>query len=429
MKYPNTYYASTAIEAPNRPALAEDISADVCIVGGGIAGLSCALELLKQGKTVVVLEKESIAWGASGRNGGLVSPGWAQGMGELENKLGLRAAQNLYDLSRQGVKIIQENITQYGLEKCAVKYGGLQAGRYPQREKLLQKQRTMADKYQYSLDLLDVDQVREICRSKRYFEGLFSSEAFHFHPLNYCLGLAVQIEQQGGLIFENSAVLNVQHDNGKNIVTSEQAKVSCSQVVFCSGGYTGKEMPALKRAFLPIATYMLLTEPLGALAKQLITKEYSIQDDRRAADYYRLVEGDRLLWGSRITTDNQTNEQRLSALLREDLVSVYPELAEVNIDKSWSGLMAYSGHKMPIVKQQSPGQWICASFGGHGLNTGTICGTLVAQAICEVNDDYQAFAPFDCDWNGGVFGPIVANMTYKYLRMRDRQQEANVPKQ
>lgn len=423
MKYPNTYYASTAITAPERPTLKEDISVDVCIVGAGIAGLSCALELLKQGKSVAILDKESIAWGASGRNGGLVSPGWAQGITELEDKLGLKTAQKLYELSRQGVSIISDNITQYDLQQCDVKYGGLQAGRYPQRDKLLQKQRTMADKYHYHFDLLEVDQVREICRSQRYFEGLFSAEDFHFHPLNYCLGIAQQIEKLGGLIFEKSAVLNVRHDSGRNIVTSEQAKVNCSQVVFCSGGYTGNEMPALKRAFLPIATYMVLTEPLGDLAKQLISKEYSIKDDRRAADYYRLVEGDRLLWGSRITTENQTNEQQLAKLLREDLVSVYPELAQVAIDKSWSGLMAYSGHKMPIVKQQSPGQWICASFGGHGLNTGTICGTLVAQGICELNDDYQVFAPFDCDWNGGVFGPIVANMTYKYLRVRDKMQE------
>ncbi|MEH6444322.1 MAG: FAD-binding oxidoreductase [Oceanospirillaceae bacterium] len=423
MKYPNTYYASTAITAPVRAKLTQDMSIEVCIVGAGIAGLSCALELLKQGKSVAILESEAVAWGASGRNGGLVSPGWAQGNDALEAKLGLSKTKALYELSRKGGDIIKQNISQYQLQNCDVKYGGLQAGRYPQREKLLSKQRTMADKYQYDLQLLEVADVRDICRTTRYFEGLFSSEEFHFHPLNYCLGLAAQIEQLGGLIFEKSAVTKVTSDGDRHKVQTSDAQLVCDQVVFCGGGYTGEEAPALKRSFLPIATYMIVTEPLGDLAKQLISKDYSIKDDRRAADYYRLVEGDKLLWGSRITTNNQTNEQRLSKMLTEDLTSVYPELADVKIARSWSGLMAYAGHKMPIVQQQTKGQWLCSSFGGHGLNTGTICGTLVAQAICEQNDDYQQFAPFGCDWNGGVLGPIVASMTYKYLRMRDKMQE------
>jgi gamma-glutamylputrescine oxidase len=424
MKYPNTYYASTAIQSEPRSKLTEDISVDVCIVGAGISGLSCALELIKLGKTVAIIDSQSVAWGASGRNGGLVSPGWAQGLGELESKLGLAKAQQLYALSSQGVDIIRKNIEKYQLQNCDVKVGELQAGRYPQKQKLLSKQREMADKYDYQLEFLETAQVRSICKSQRYFEGLYSDSAFHFHPLNYCLGIAAMIEQQGGLIFEQTCALKVETDEVRQRVHTDKAIVDCKQVVFCTGGYTEQQIPKLRRSILPIATYMVLTEPLGDLARQLISKDYSIKDDRRAADYYRLVEGDRLLWGSRITTKNLTEETKLSNMLREDLCSVYPELAQTKIDKSWSGLMAYAGHKMPIVQEQAQGQWLCSAFGGHGLNTGSVCGTLVAQAICDVNADYKLFAPFGCDWNGGILGPMAANITYKYLRMRDKIQEA-----
>ena len=426
MSYPDTYYASTAITTAPRSALSDDVSVDVCVVGGGIAGLSCALELLEQGKSVAIVEREAVAWGASGRNGGLVSAGWAQGNDALEKKLGLSHAQKLFALSVQGVEQISNNIQRFALRDCQLQMGRLNVARYPQRKKFIARQRAMQDKYQYQQDYLDTDQVRQICHTQRYFDGLYDASSFHFHPLNYCLGLANVIEQKGGLIYEQSAVVNISRDKYKQLVSiaDSPAKVSCENVVFCGGGYSGKEIQALQRSYLPIATYMLLTEPLGDLAAQLISRPYSISDDRRAADYYRIVEGDRLLWGSRITTDNQDNVAKLSSLLREDLCSVYPQLQDVKIDKAWSGLMAYAGHKMPIVQQQQQGGWICSSFGGHGLNTGTICGIKVAQGICAINQDYQLLSPFGCDWNGGVLGPMVANLTYKYLRLKDKIQEA-----
>ncbi|EPJ47258.1 MAG: hypothetical protein OFPII_14490 [Osedax symbiont Rs1] len=426
MKYPNTYYAATAIAGKNRAPLTADISVDVCVVGAGIAGLSCALELLKQGKTVALIDRETVAWGASGRNGGLVMAGWAEGIATLEKQLGLEHAQALFELSAKGVAIIRQNISEFSLAKCDLKIGQLLAARYPQQDKLRRHQRQMADKYRFDLTFLETAEVRDICRTKRYFEGLYSDQAFHFHPLNYCLGLAEVIESKGGLIFEKTSLIALENDGEKNLVTTEAAKISCQQMVFCGGGYTGEEMPALRKSFLPISTYMVVTEPLGSLASELITRQISIADDRRAADYYRLVDGDKLLWGSRITTHQQNNQQRLASLLRVDLCSVYPELKEVKIEKSWSGLMAYASHKMPIVQQQSKGQWLCSTFGGHGLNTGTICGTIVAQAICEINDDYQLLAPFGCQWNGGWLGPMVANMTYKYLRFKDKIQESNI---
>ena len=98
MQYPNTYYASTAIAQPIRAPLQGDIEVDVCIVGAGIAGLSCALELINLGKTVAIVEREAVAWGASGRSGGLVMAGWAQGLDAIEQRVGLKKSQALFEL-------------------------------------------------------------------------------------------------------------------------------------------------------------------------------------------------------------------------------------------------------------------------------------------------------------------------------------------
>ena len=423
MQYPNTYYASTAIAQPIRAPLQGDIEVDVCIVGAGIAGLSCALELINLGKTVAIVEREAVAWGASGRSGGLVMAGWAQGLDAIEQRVGLKKSQALFELSVRGVDKIRQNITDYALQHCDLKEGQLMAARYPQGDELRAKLHYMADNYEFSLAFLETEQVREICRTQRYFQGLYSSQSFHFHPLNYCLGLAQVLEEKGVLIYEKTAANEVKSTAGGQRVITATGTIQARQVVFCGGGYSGGETPELKRSFLPISTYMLLTEPLGPLASQLISRPISIMDDRRAGDYYRLVEGDRLLWGSRISTAKKTDEDHLATLLRQDMVAVYPELGEVKIDKCWSGLMAYAGHKMPIVTEPKKGQWICSAFGGHGLNTGTVCGTLVAQAICGINNDYRQLEPFGLAWNGGVLGPVVANLTYKYLRIRDQWQE------
>ncbi|MGB1239276.1 MAG: NAD(P)/FAD-dependent oxidoreductase [Pseudomonadales bacterium] len=424
MRYPDTYYAASAIEAPERATLPGDVSADVCIVGAGIAGLSCALELLEQGKKVILLEREAVGWGASGRNGGLVSPGWAQGLDALEKKVGLPHTQALYRLSEQGVEQIERNIARFDLQGCDLRYGQLRAARFPQAAELKANIAKMQRDYQVELDFLEVDEVRQVCKTERYFEGILNRRAFHFHPLNYCLGLAAQIEALGGQIFERSGVTEVIEQSGQQRVVTATGSVQCRDVVFCGGGYTGPEIKPLYRAFLPISTYVVLTEPLGDLAHELISQRYSICDDRRAADYYRLVEDDRILWGSRITTKNEDQVDKLAAILREDIRSVYPVLADVKIERAWSGLMSYAGHRMPIVGRQRPGIWLCSAFGGHGLNSGSAAGTAVAQGICDINNDYQLFEPFGCQWNGGIFGPLAASITYSYLRMKDRRQEA-----
>ena len=77
-------------------------------------------------------------------------------------------------------------------------------------------------------------------------------------------------------------------------------------MVLATGGYTGALQPALRRAMLPIATYIMLTEPLGERVREAIRSDAAIGDDRRAGNYYRVLDGGRIGWGSRITTGSTT---------------------------------------------------------------------------------------------------------------------------
>ncbi len=423
MSFPNTWYAQTSLPRAARSELNTAETCDVCIIGAGIAGLTAALELTRRGKRVVILEAHQVAWGASGRNGGVVSPGWAEGSGAIRKKLGLEQARTLFQMSVEGVDIVRCNISELALSGCAPSAGTIRVKRYDDAAGVKRHIETMRRDFGYEVNFLDTAQVRERAHTLRYFQGVEDPNALHFHPLNYCLGLAMAIEAAGGRIYEHSKMLAWRHEGSDKVVETAQGSVRCQDLVFCAGGYGGPELQKLSRAYLPIATYVVLTEHLGDSIKNVLDSGAAFSDDRRASDYYRVVEGDRLLWGGRITTRNEQNEKALATMLKADMVAVYPQLAPVKIELAWSGLMGYSTNKMPNLGLLAPGVWSCTSFGGHGLNTGSICGRVIAEAVCGENRRYELFKPYLLDWNGGPFGKVAANAIYQSLKVMDFVQE------
>jgi len=189
--------------------------------------------------------------------------------------------------------------------------------------------------------------------------------------------------------------------------------------VLTTGGYTDGLVPRLRRAMLPIATYVMLSEPAPDRLAQVIATRHAVGDNRRAGDYYRLVEnGSRLLWGGRITT-RAADIPGITRQLRHEMVTVYPELADLRTELAWSGLMAYARHLMPQVGRMGPGVWHATAFGGHGLNTTAIAGKVVAEDILSASDRIQAFAPFGLTWTGGAIGLLAAQLTYWKLQTQD----------
>lgn len=420
---PTTWYSQTSLPRTPHPSLSTDETCDVCIIGAGIAGLTAALELTRRGKRVIVLDAHQIAWGASGRNGGVVSPGWAEGSGAIRKKLGLEHTQALFNLSAEGVEIVRHNIVDLALLGCDPAPGTIRVKRYDDSASVKNHIESMRQNFGYELNYLDTRQVRERAHTQRYYQGIEDPNALHFHPLNYCLGLAQAIEAVGGRIFEHSKMLAWHRDGNDRIVQTANGTVCCKDLVFCAGGYGGAELQALSRAYLPIATYVVLTEHLGDGIKNVLDSNAAFSDDRRASDYYRVVEGDRLLWGGRITTRNEQNEHALAAMLKADMVAVYPQLSPVKIELAWSGLMGYATHKMPNLGLLEPGVWACTSFGGHGLNTGSIGGRVIAEAVCGETRRYELFKPYLLPWNGGPFGLVAANAIYRSLKVMDFVQE------
>jgi len=418
MAYIETYYKRSMTEAKVRPALTGVVECDTVIIGGGLAGLTTALELARAGISVVVLEAEQIGFGASGRNGGIVSPSFACGEDAIARRVGPQAAKALHRLTIEGVDRVRATIDDLGIEGAAPCPGLLSLRRFDRADDMLAHAALFAGEYGYEMAYLDREALRAVLKTDRYFHGLRDNRAFHMHPLNYLRGIADEVERLGGRIFEGSRAVSQNLGVVKAIGTA-RGRVAARRAVFAAGGYADGLQPRLQRGVLPIATYMMISEPAPDLIGSVIRTREAMLDDRRASDYYRVVDGgSRLLWGGRITT-RTASETAVAAELRREMVGTYPQLAGLKTDLAWSGLMGYARHQMPQIGQLQDGVWHCTAFGGHGLNTTAIGAKVLAEAMLGQSDRIKMFAPFGLVWAGGPFGMAAAQLTYWSLQAQD----------
>lgn len=428
MSYPDTYYSRTLVDRQERPALAGTVQCDTVVIGGGLAGLTTALQLSRGGQKVVILDAQSIGFGASGRNGGFVSAGYATGVEEIARISGADNARVLYRMSLEGVDFVRDTIADLNIDGASPVTGITSVMRYDDGPSMLEYVRDNQKHYKRQIEYLDTASVRQNLKTSKYFHGARDKSAFHIHPLNYLRGIAVEIERLGGLIYENSRAVSTELSSSIKEVRTEKGTIRAQSVVFATGGYTGRLEPRLQRAYLPIATYVMVSETAPELISSAITTSDAIGDNRRAGDYYRLVEeGKRLLWGGRITT-RSASTAGLVRQLRKEMTTTYPQLSDLKTEIAWSGLMAYARHLMPQIGEMQPGVWYCTAFGGHGLNTTAIGGKVVAEAILQQSDRYRYFSPFGLVWAGGSVGLTVAQLTYWKLQLQDWWRERSAEK-
>jgi gamma-glutamylputrescine oxidase len=419
VKESETWYEATAERGPPRPALSGTVEAEVCVIGGGLAGLTLARELAGAGRPVVLLEARRLAHGASGRNGGSVSHGFAEDIDAVAARLGLESAQQLFRLSAGGTAYVAQQIAE-GDPSIRMGEGSIVAWRTNDMAGGRRLVERMQRDYGLSLELIGREELRLLLRSERYYLGIRNSESFHIHPLRYALMLASRAEAAGAKLHEQTPALAITREGGGWRVTTPGGAVRARHVALCVSALDRRLHRFTGRAILPIATYMIATE---RLKQDAITTRAMISDTRRASDYYRLSNDGRILWGARITT-RVTAPQRLGEMLRQDLISVYPQLGRPRVRYAWAGLMGYALHKMPLIGRDHDGIWYATAFGGHGLNTTAMGGMLLARAITEGDDEYRRFAAFGPRWAMGKLGLAGVQGTYWWMQLRDRIDEA-----
>jgi gamma-glutamylputrescine oxidase len=414
-----SYYQATATPYAPYVPLQGAARARVAIVGGGYAGLNTALGLAERGeRDVVLLENRQIGFGASGRNGGFVFGGYSLGEQSLLDQLGASRARALFKLTTDAVHRIRQRVNDYRIACDMVDEGVIWANWFRDPAVLRRRQQLLAEHYDASWQWLARDALHEQVCSDRYHDGLYERDALHLHPLNYAIGLADAAHGHGVRIHENSGVIRLAPDGARWRLHTRQGEVLADQVVLACGGYLAGLQPTIDAAILPIATYVMVTEPLGERLTDCLRTRAAVYDTRFAFDYYRALPDTRLLWGGRISV-SQRSPQAVKKLLTRDMLRVFPQLKGVQFDYAWSGLMSYARHQMPQIGSSGDGLWWAQAFGGHGVAPTCAAGELLASAIASGDDRWTGFADYGLQRTYRPFGYLGAQASYWWQQGKD----------
>ena len=419
----HSYYVASAPRGAGHAALESAVECDVAVVGGGLAGLSAAIELAQRGYSVVVLEAQQVGWGASGRNGGQVIAGLACDQSVIERQLGETASRAVWDMTMEALRLIGERRERFDID-CDWRSGYLSLAENARKAKELQTwQAHMQRAYSYETQWIAPAEMPHWIASERFHSGMHDPLGGHLHPLKYSLGLARAAASLGVRIFEGSAVLEMQPGATVKLRTG-RGSVRASHVLLAGNVYLHGIATMLENRIMPVGTYIVASEPLAPeLARSLIPSGAAVCDTNFVLDYFRPTADHRMLYGGRVSYSTAT-PVNLAASMQRRMAGTFPQLTDTTIEFSWGGFVDISMNRAPDFGRL-PGEhanvYYLQGFSGHGLALTGLAGRLVAEAIAGDAERFDTFArikhrPFP---GGRLLRTPALVMGMAYYRLRD----------
>jgi gamma-glutamylputrescine oxidase len=393
--FENSFYEASVARPPALAPLTGGVAADICVVGGGLAGLSAALELALRGYSVVLLEAQRIGWGASGRNGGQVLAGFgAEGEQAIERQLPRELARCAWDMSVQGVDLIRQRIAAHRID-CDYVDGALSLAVKPGKMRELQRWAShVVEQYHYPLQWIAPRDLPGWIASERFYAGIADLASGHLHPLKYCLGLRRAAIAAGVRIFEDTPVFLLERGSTP-VARSAQGEVRARFLVLAGNVYLaeyGDLAPLLSARIMPVGTYMIATARMDpGRADALLPRRSAVSDTNFVLDYFRLSADQRLLFGAGDSYSGKT-PSNLVARIRRRMLAVFPQLADLEIDYAWGGFVDITMNRAPNLGRMDGNIYYLQGFSGHGLAFTGMAGLLVAEAIAGQAERFDVFA-------------------------------------
>lgn len=367
------------LDSPRPIGLGSDelpTEADYVIVGSGLTGISAGLRLAGSGASVVVMDSQDIAAGASSINGGMVSPDVKAGIRAVEASHGPEIAAEIWHASVRSVDIVTDMCARYGVD-AAINRDGMAALALGDRD-AARLEATVAwyrERFGVDWEILGPDRIGEIVGSESFHSALFEPEGFGLHPARYVFGLAAALSAAGARLVAGCEVLAIERSGGHFVVTTGRGPLDAGNVIVATNGYTGpRPLPELRNRVVPVGSYIIVTEPLSTeAAKEVFPANAMAYTKRRLLHYMRRTPDDRILIGGRRNLKTGLPLEESAADLRRALVRYFPQLTAVEITHVWGGKLAVPFDLTPHIGRID-GAWYALGYAGHGVGLSTLLG-------------------------------------------------------
>jgi glycine/D-amino acid oxidase-like deaminating enzyme len=424
-----TFWLETVeIPTPARQEFPERV--DVVVIGAGFTGLSAARTLAKSGASVAVFEAQTIGWGASSRNGGMVLTGLKLPASTLIARYGKEATARMYAASLESIDFVEQVIREENIACDFARCGHLEvACKAKHFDDFRRSAEATARDFGHQQRLIPKDQLQSEIGSAIYHGGLVDESSAGVNPARLVAGLAVVAQRAGAAIFEHSHVEEIQREGARGWkIATPRGTLRAQNVLVATSGYTSRVTPALQKKIIPIGSYIIVTEVLPEkLATELSPRNRMIYDSKNYLYYFRLTPGRRMLFGGRAAFFPETSStiRRSAEILRRGMLTVYPQLRDAKIEYVWGGTLDFAFDIMPHAGQLD-GLHFSLGYAGHGVAMSTYLGDKVAQSILQgrngaTRSDNNPFAaiPFPGAplnlYNGRPWFLPAAGLWYKLL--------------
>lgn len=376
-------------QPPRNPKLETNLTVDVAVLGGGFTGLSAAyfIRRVSPHKRVVVLEARGCGNGASGRNGAMVLTMTADRYMNLGSDPSID--KRIYDLTVQNIRFLAQLSAATGVDCELEVRGALQAldSESDVREAKVYVRR--ARSLGMPVEFWDASRIANALGTSVYSGGFFDPNGGHIHPMKLVRLFKAAAERAGATIYENTMVDSVEPGTEYLISTNDRRTVRAKSLVLATNAFT-PGLGFLRNSIVPLHEYVAVTYPFSE--KELMEIGWSLRvpfnDSRTETVYLGLTQDRRIHIGGgapRYAFNNRASgdgELRSHvAQLQRELGRIYPQLAGVEFEQIWEGVIDWSLDESPSVgcigRQRNIFYGI--GYSGHGVNLSSIFGRIIAD--------------------------------------------------